>query len=164
MTIRPTNIPAQAVQPDADDLHVTISGSDAWTIALLPEETLNDSDKSFTVTADQVWQILSIRVELTTTATVGDRQIEIRFQDALPDIIFSIKAGVVQAASLAYNYNFAPSMADLLAVRDTDWLMVPMPPTMIFPAGYVIRIYDNAGIDSAADDMIIQIAYAWRPL
>ena len=103
-----------------------------------------------------------IWVELTTTATAGDRQIVVQLQDAANDVIGEWRAGAVQAASLTRNYIFAPANADLTAFRDTDWIMTPFPPTIILPAGFQVRVYDNNAVDAAADDMVVQLMVARR--
>jgi len=162
MTIRPTNIPAQAVQPNEGDLIVTLSGDDTWTPALVADEAADDSDKTIAVTAAQVWQILWVWVELTTTADVGDRQIVIQIQDDATDVVAEFRAGTVQAASLTRKYMFAPALADLTGFRDTDYLMTPFPPTMVLLPSYIIRVYDNNAVAVAADDMVIQMGYAWK--
>ena len=135
---------------------------DNWTPVLRPDENLNDSDKSFTVGADVEEQVLWIWIELTTTATVGDRQIVVQLQDDGADVIGEWRVGQVQAASLTRYYCLAPSNADHLAFRDTDYLMTPFPPSVILPASYVVRVYDNNAVDAAADDMIVQMMVARR--
>ena len=135
---------------------------DVWTVALEADETLNDSDKTITVTAGQLWQVLNIRVEFTSTATAGDRQLVIQWRDDSDDVVGEIRAGTTQDVSLTYYYEFAPALADLLVVRDSDWLMTPIPPTLFLPAGYDLRIYDNNAVDAAADDMVIQMMYAYK--
>jgi len=135
--------------------------SNNWRPALAVNETVDDSDKSFTVTAAQEWQLQSIWVELITTAAVGNRQITIEIQDTAADVVAVIKAGSVQAASLTRNYLFAVGVADFLGFRDTSYLMTPLTP-WVLPAGYVIRVYDSAAIAAAADDMVVQMLYAYR--
>lgn len=135
---------------------------DIWTVALTVDEDANDSDKTITVTASQLWQILSIRVELVTTATVGARQIEIQVRDTADDIVLNIVPGLTQAASLTHYYSFAPSFPDLTSVRDTNYVFTPIHPTLLLPAGYDLRIWDNNAVDAAADDMDIQIMYAYK--
>lgn len=130
--------------------------NDAWSPSLQVDEGLNDSDKSITVTASYEWKIQWIWVEFTSTATVGNRQMVIEIQDNAADVIFQMRAGLVQAASLTRYYLFAPMGAEIVTFRDTDFLYVPMPPIHL-PASYVIRIYDNNAVDAAADDMIIQM-------
>lgn len=139
-----------------------IPTKDTWTPSLQADETADDSDKTFTVPADTEWQLLSIWVEYTSTATAGTRQLVVEIQDSSNDVIGQIRAGATQAASLTYYYQFAAGMADLTAVRDTDYLMCPLPPTWILPAGYKVRVYDNNAIDAAADDMIVQMIVAGR--
>lgn len=129
---------------------------DNWRASLVSSETSNDSDVTMTVPASTEYQLLTIWVELVTTATVGDRQIEIQFTDASDDVIAQVQAGIVQAASLTRNYLFALNVADLTAFRDTSFLTTPLP-CMVLPAGYKIRVYDNNAVDAAADDMVIQM-------
>jgi len=135
---------------------------DTWSPLLIPDETANDSDKSFTVPANYMYQVLWIWVELTSDATVGNRQMTIELQDNAADVIGRWKAGAVQAASLTRNYCFGPSNADLTAFRDTTFLMTPIPPTVVLPAGYIIRVYDSAAVAAAADDMVVQLMVARR--
>ena len=134
---------------------------DVWTVALASDEGANDNDKTITVVADQLWHVLWVWVEYTSDANAGNRQIAIELQDAANDVIAQFRAGVVQAASLTRYYLFAPAMADLDAFRDTDYLMTPLPPTVLLPAGYQVRVYDNNGV-AAGDDMVIQMQYAYR--
>lgn len=154
----------EVVQDTAADLQVTatIAGSDEWTVALEADETANDSDKTITVTAGQLWQVLNIRLEFTTTATANNRQIVIQWRDDGDDVVGEVKAGVTQAASLTYYYEFGPALADLTTLRDSDWIMTPLPPTLFLPAGYNLRIYDNNAVDAAADDLVIQMMYAYK--
>ena len=135
---------------------------DTWVPTLLPDEAADDSDKSFVVPASTYYQVLWCWVELTTTATAGDRQLTLELQDGAADVIAQWKVGVVQAASLTYKYCFAPANADLTAVRDTNYLSTPIPPTIIIPATYIIRVYDSAAVAAAADDMVVQLMVASR--
>ena len=155
------NLTKQSPEP-VGGTDVNISSDDIWTVALVVDEAADDSDKTVTVTASQLWQILSIRVELVTTATVGDRQIEIQIRDTADDIVLNIVPGTTQAASLTYVYSFAPAFPDLIAVRDTNYVLTPLHPTCLLPAGYDLRIFDNNAVAAAADDMDIQIMYAWK--
>lgn len=133
-----------------------------WTIQFASDEALNDSDKVITVTAGMVWHILAIRVELTSDVNVGNRQLAIHFRDAANDVMWEVRPDLVQAASLTYLYNFGSSMADLDAVRDTDWISTPIPPTLILPAGSDIRILDNNAVSAAGDDMVVHLIVGER--
>ena len=125
--------------------------------SLQADENLNDSDKTFTVPASTEWEILSIWVEFTSTATVGNRQLVIELQDSSSDVIGQIRVGAVQAASLTRYYQLGQGLGvELTSFRDTDFLMTPLP-KVILSASYVIRIYDNNAVDAAADDMICQL-------
>lgn len=142
---------------------VGLQTSEIWRINLLPDEDLNDSDKLFIMPEDQEWQILWIWVELATTAAAGNRQLVIEVLDDEGDVIGQLaRAGVVQAASLTRYYLFAPAVADMTGYRDTDYLSTPIPPTTFLQTGNTLRIWDNNAIAAAADDMIVQIQYAYR--
>jgi len=135
---------------------------DQWTVSVVAEETANDSDKTLTVPASTEYQVLWIYLEFTTTATVGDRQIQINLLDGAADVIGQIRPNVTQAASLTYYYMIAPSLANGVAVYDTDHIQTPLPPSVFLPATYAVRIYDNNAVDAAADDLIIQMAVGSR--
>ena len=134
-----------------------------WSIETTSDTALNDSDKSFTVPVGTEWQILNIWVEYTSTADVGDRQLVIEVQSSTPDVTAHwARAGVVQAASLTYYYEFAPGLADLTALRDTDYLTTPIPTTSLLKAGDILRVYDNNAVAAAADDVIVHVQWAGR--
>lgn len=137
--------------------------SDGWTPSLQSDEGLNDSDKSFTVPASTRWCVKWIWVELISTGTVGNRQITIEIQDSAADVIAIVKAGIVQAASITRYYLFAPNVTELTAFRDTSYLSTIMP-EWILPAGYIVRVYDSAAVDAAADDMVCQVMIESRPV
>ena len=133
---------------------------EGFELKLEGDETVDDSDKTFTIPALVYWQILWIWVELITTADQGDRQLELQIQDSANDIIYQQQVSVVQPATLTRNYLFAPGLADLLGFRDTTFLTTPIPPTLFLPAGYQIRIWDNNAVAAAADDMNVQMQVA----
>lgn len=135
-----------------------------WTVVTVSDETADDSDKTFTVPARYEYQVLWIWIELTTTATVGDRQLQVDLRDAADDVIGQVRVGAVQAASLTRYYMLGPALSDLGAFRDTDYLMTPLPPTVFLPASYDIRIFDNNAVAAAADDMVVQMQVARRPV
>lgn len=138
--------------------------SESWRTALTIDKLADDSDKSFTVPASREWQILRVFIKYASTATVGDRQLELRIVSAAADMIGKYLASVVQAASLTRYYQFAPGSADLLGFRDTDMLNINMGVGEILGAGQVIRVFDNNAVAVAADDMEVYIEYAERTI
>lgn len=134
--------------------------SEDWRVTLVADETVDDSNKVFTVTAGQEWEILSIWIEFTTTATVGVRQITVDMLDNANDVIGSFVAGTTQIASLGRNYMFAP-MVQLMTAFSGTYLSFPLPPFFL-PAGFKVRVWDSAAIATTADDMIVQMTYAYR--
>lgn len=134
----------------------------AWEISYVDDEAANDSDKTITVTDGAVWHILAIRVELASDANVGDRQLAIQARDVGGDVQWEVRPDLTQAASLTYMYNFGSSMSDLDAVRDTDWISTPIPPTLILPEGSDLRIYDNNAVAATTDDMVVHLIVGER--
>jgi hypothetical protein len=118
--------------------------------------TDDDSDKTFTVPAGFMWDILSVNIKLTSSADAGNRQICLEVTDGT-NVILSIMAGIVQAASLTRYYNFYKNAPNLTAFIDTDYLSNPLPDGLVLLPGYTLRVYDKAAIAAAADDMHVRI-------
>ena len=125
-------------------------------IVLQSDATLNDSDKTLTVPAGKLWHVRHIYASLVSTATPGNRQLDVLITDASDNPISKAVAGAVQAQSLGREYIFAPHNPQETAF--TNGLMYRHLPDPIFlPAGYKVRIYDSAAIAAAADDLIILV-------
>lgn len=142
---------------------VTLISTSDWQIWQLSDTTANQNAKVVTVPAGYEYQVLWIYVAYTSDANAGNRQLEVQIRDGADTVIGDVRPGAVQAASLTRNYMFGPSLADLTAFRDTDYLMTPFPPTVFLPAGYDIRVFDNNNV-SAADDFNLYIQVARREL
>lgn len=130
-------------------------------LTLSSEATANDSDKTITVTAGEQWLIKSIYVLLASTATVGNRQLDILITNAADVPVMKFVAGAVQPASQNYVYLFAPQHPQETGFT-ANVMLRALAGDLILPAGYKIRIYDSAAIAAAADDMTIQILYEAR--
>jgi hypothetical protein len=144
-------------------LPVTIVNFTDWQIWHESDLTADSNDKTITVPAGYEWQVLWVYVEYTSDANAGARQLQLNIRDAGGNLIGQVRPGVTQAASLTYYYMFGPSLADLTAVRDTDFIMTPFPPTIFLPAGYSVQVLDNNGV-SALDDFNFHIHVARREL
>jgi hypothetical protein len=118
--------------------------------------TDDDSDKTFTVPAGFMWDILSVHIKLTSTADAGNRQICLEITDGT-NVILRIMAGIVQAASLIRYYNFYKGAPNLTAFINTDYLANPLPDGFVLLPGYTLRIYDKTAVAAAADDMHVRI-------
>lgn len=130
------------------------------TVLVQEDVLLNDSDKTFTVPAGEEWEILTIQVQLVTTATVGNRQMALLVKLASDNILFRAVAGAVQAASITNRYNFAPGVADQTAFVNGD-LQTPIAPLRLAP-GHQLQVQDVIAVDAAADDMEVRILYIKR--
>jgi hypothetical protein len=123
---------------------------------LQADETLNDSNKTFTVPADVTWEVLSIWVELVTSAAVGARRLGIEFQDDIGDVIATVLARATQAASLTRKYMIDPEAADTSTFVANSILSVHIP-KLVLPQGYTVRVFESGVIDPVADDMVVQV-------
>jgi hypothetical protein len=52
-------------------------------------------------------------------------------------------------------------MPDLLGFRNTSSLITPLPPIKL-GAGDIVRVYDSAAVDAAADDMLCYLMWDRR--
>lgn len=118
-------------------------------------ENIEGAAVTVAVTATQQWVIQSVRIVLTSDATVGDRQMVLRFRDEADYVLFEARAGAVQAASTTRTYVFAPHVSDMTAFRDTDFITTPIPEMELY-AGFDIYVYDNNAVGT--DDMAIYIS------
>ncbi len=143
-------------------VHVAAVLDDEWEIVTIEDAGLNDSDKTVVVPAGMEYQILWVYASLATTATVGNRNMAVAVNNTLGTQIFEVRTGVTQAASLTYNYTFAPSLADLTAVRDTTFVMTPLPPTLLLTAGQQLRVWDQNAVAAGADDLSLYVQVARR--
>ena len=137
---------------------------DGWELVTARDTTNNNSHKALMVEAGYIWHVLSIRVFFTADANAGDRQIAVRLEDSAVITLDEVVAGMTQAATEAMYYEFGPSLADLDAFRDTDWLMTPIPPTWILEPLHRIVVLDRNAISVAGDDMHVFYRYARRAL
>lgn len=115
----------------------------------------NDSDKVITVPANELWHVLMLSVDLNTTATGGNRQVQVRIRDASDVVIMRFTARLVQAASNAFIYMYYPS-APAETATNFGIVSVPIPSDLWLPAGFDMRILDASAIAAAADDMTIR--------
>ena len=136
--------------------------TDEWTLDYERDATADDSDKTFTVPALEEWHVFSIFVDYTPTASAGARQVVCEFYDAAANLIAEVRAGATFAAEEHRYLTFAAGLADLVAFRDTDNLMTPLPVGLLLQTDWDIRVYDNNAIAVAADDMTVVINFARR--
>lgn len=124
-------------------------------IDYLTDTVANDSNKAFTVPSGVNYQLLGGLAALTTTATVGNRQVDLRITDGTNTII-TIAAGGTQAASLTRQYQYVIGEAAPAAVAGTLFVC-PIPADLILLPAWTIQILDSAAIDAAADDLTLRL-------
>lgn len=143
--------------------YTSLNIGESWRVATL-NNTGVGNNKLFNTPPLYEGQICWIWCEHTSGAVIGTRQLEVRIENVLGVNIGCIaRAGVTQAANLTYRYLFAPSVADLGALRDTDYLTIPIPPTSFVTGGQSIRVLDNKGI-SNLDTLVVYMQIAYRTI
>ena len=120
------------------------------------DAALNDSDKTLTVPAGKQWGLRSVYAKLISTATVGNRQMDVLVTDGSDNIVAKFVAGAVQAASLTREYVFAPAQPQETGFT-TGVMLRALAGDLVLPAGYKVRVYDSAAIDAAADDLTVRL-------
>jgi len=128
-----------------------------WANIVLQSDTgANDSDKTLTVSTGKQWQIHSVYALLASTATEGNRQLDILITDASDNPIMKAVAGAVQPASQTYTYVFAVDNPQETGFTG-DLMYRALPGQLILPAGYKVRVYDSAAVAAAADDLTLRL-------
>ena len=128
---------------------------------LLQDLALNDSNKPLlvggaTLDVGPAIEILGVRVELTSTATVGNRLVTLRLLDGVADIIGEWDASAVQADTLTVLYEFIPGYPLAGAVVGGQRHEY-MPVGLVIGNGQQFVVLDSAAIAVAADDMLVHI-------
>lgn len=119
----------------------------------------NDSNvEVLTCPARSMIEILQVHVVFTSTATVGNRQVRLKVQDEGDTLVSDFSAGSTQAASLTVHYVFARGVYRETAVVDSE-IHCPFPFGTVLLPSWDLAVLDNAAIDAAADDMVINIIY-----
>ena len=92
-------------------------------------------DKIFTPVG-RSYEIVAVRALVTTTATVGNRQLVVQIRDASNNVLYTEDAGSTVAAS------------QTAVPFDIHWTGDPaVPPNAVVPPGGDLRIYDSAAVD-----------------
>ena len=118
------------------------------------DATAASSNKTFTVPNGEMWMLNWASVTLTSTATVGNRQMVMQVLNAAGTAIIDMRAGAVQAASLTYAYDFLQGIYRETAFTANE-IQVPVPTDLYLPAGYSLKFYDSAAIAPSADSMTV---------
>lgn len=134
----------------------------SWRIDSTKEETVNDSDKIFTVPTDTEWEILWVWVKYTSSSVVGTRQLEFQLQNSGSDVIAQIQTGITQGENNICNYLLSSGIPDTIAFRNVSYLLTPVMGNTFLSAGQKMRIWDNNAVDAAGDDMNVYIQYGYR--
>jgi len=139
-------------------------GTPKWVI----DATANDSDKTFTVPAEKVWEMESVEAGIVATATVGNRYLLIQIYNAAGVCVSPGKVTVAIPASNRGGNYMSIGATEGTAVRCS--LITPasannaqavcnLPDRMVLSAGMYIRAWDIAAVDAAADDMTVVLHY-----
>jgi len=147
-----------------EDLCTPVAGSSKIAAYSMPlvnpvlysDVTNNDSDKTFTVPANTIWEPLSLFVDFLSTATVGNRILTFYFIDSSGIIFFTLYPNITQTASLSYLYHLSQSSYIRAPYSIGKFHYFSMPP-LFLPAGFAIRVHDSHSIDAAADDMLLYL-------
>ena len=131
-------------------------------IQSLSDVTLNDSDKTFTVAAAEIWRIYSIFVGIVTTATVGNRQIIVDVRDDADLIVARYQAAASITAGQTRTITYAHGVGGTTTGMGGNQI-VSLATELWLPAAWDIRVYDAAAVDAAADDMTVGIAVRQVP-
>lgn len=132
--------------------------TDIPVIKELFDATPNINDKSIIVPDNELWHINFVQAIFTTSSTVGNRSLALQVINSDSNIILTISASVIQAASLTRLYTGLQGQFREAAFVN-DEIHQPIPNDFYLIPGSTIRFYDTANIDGAADDLTISGQY-----
>lgn len=126
-------------------------------VLTLSEVVANDSSKELTI-ADVgdagFFELLSVRIELTSTATVGNRTMVFKVLTTADDVLHEVAIDSnTLAASLSKVWEMHPNAPT--DVTTPQYVHLPRG-VYVFP-GQKVLIEDSAAVDAAADDMVLHV-------
>ena len=135
------------------------SGYRGTSIVAASDVAVNDSSKTLLIAdfAEGAFlELLAIRIELSTTATVTNRTMAVRIEaTAGPDILYELEVtSPTLAPSLSKTWQIAPGADDAIA---TPRQQVQMASGLHVYTGQQLVIEDSAAVDPAADDLIVHV-------
>ena len=89
---------------------------------------------------------------------VGNRIITLTITDPDSNVIVSVVAGAVQAASASVTYVFWEGLERETSVVN-DSLRCGIPANLWLEPGSTLRIYDSAAVSASGDDMTVSFQY-----
>lgn len=122
-------------------------------IVVISDILLASSDKTFTVPVGKQWKLLYGTIILTTSATVGDRNMRINFRDLVNNNIYDTRRLNVQIASTVERYTLG--QYDRPSEDSPTIHLLPIPVNSILPENFNIRIFDESAVDPTGDDMTV---------
>ena len=120
-----------------------------WIPSIAEGDTTSNNIHEFVVPKTESWHIMSIWCSLgTSNAGGGVRQLRLAFYSssgaAATDLFLEIRPGLTQDSELTYYYNFYPGAADITSVRDSDYVSVPIPATLVLNPYWTIILEDES--------------------
>lgn len=134
------------------------SKKDGTSAVTLSEVAVNDSNKdlifSSNVAVGQYLEVLSIRIEMTCTATVGTRTMVVELLSATDDILRTI---VLDANTLTASQSRIWELAPDNDPAVTTPQYVRLAGKLLLHGEQKLSIRDSAAIDAAADDLVLHV-------
>jgi len=116
--------------------------------------TLDDSSKPiFTVPAGEVYELLWVHIQVTTTNKAGNRQFRVGVYDNNGIFVLQSLTGEYVTASEAWEITWAPSYPLQEDETGVKLMLAPLPSPLLLPTGWQVVVEDYYGIDVAADHM-----------
>jgi len=127
----------------------------------------DNSDVTYTIPTGKRWEVTRIQAQLSATATVGSRVIEVTITSG-GNLVFrgtrsgNIAASQIGVVQLLDNWAAVPTAATVALALPSGTVNVSVTcnlPCRSLAAGDVIRIFDTAAIDAAADGVLLVVDY-----
>ena len=117
-------------------------------------DTVTTNTKSYTVPDNEVWRINWADIVYTSSATVGNRVVDMSVE-LNGSVILRTAAGAAQTASTTVHNQFFAGLVRV-ATSNTNDIPVSLPHECWIPAGATLKFYDRANI-SSTDSMLVNV-------
>jgi hypothetical protein len=112
---------------------------------------------TWTVPANEIWEVLSAQTTFTTSGTAGNREVLCTLNNETPTRLAIMAAGKIHVASLAFDYLFATGLGSLVIPALTGHFAAPFlfSPSFLYPGWQVVLTAEGAKAGDAFSSYIL---------
>lgn len=119
---------------------------------------VDDDDKVLTPHTSLGHRLIYGKIQLTSDATAGNRQMTVQIRDVANAVVYTVDAGAVQTAGLVRQYLLTPPGGSRETAFVATSITIPIPMDLIMLPGWDVRVFVSSGADPD-DDMLVDLMF-----